>query len=354
MKRIIGILVMLLITNAASLSAIGLEVAINEDRGAPLVGFIQSLIDSASPGDTINIPSGIYYEHIVINKPLILIGENRDTTIIDGSGIASVVYINANNVTISGFTIQNSGNVQNSDFGIVGAEWQSPNYKNIVITNNKIINNCDGLYFTYYSYITITNNIISDNSHNGVYLNRRCDDAIVSENIINNNTWIGIEIVASDDTEIFDNTITNNQIGIASGYQSIVVNIHNNVIANNDWGIFFGATYDSNIYKNNIDANNIGILIDYVQNTKFEKNNFINNNCHATFERDIFDLFFGVKPRWKNNYWEGHSGFLPRQIPGILYIEFEDDYGNIIYHKEFSGRDYDLRPAKTPYDITTH
>ena len=42
-------------------------------------GYIQNLINNASDGDTIHIPSGIYYESIVINKSISLIGEDNES-----------------------------------------------------------------------------------------------------------------------------------------------------------------------------------------------------------------------------------------------------------------------------------
>ena len=45
---------------------------------------IQDAIDNASDGDTIYVYSGIYYENVVINKRINLIGEDRNGTIIDG------------------------------------------------------------------------------------------------------------------------------------------------------------------------------------------------------------------------------------------------------------------------------
>ena len=44
---------------------------------------IQESIDNANEGDTIYIRNGIYYETIVINKSITLIGEGEDKTIID-------------------------------------------------------------------------------------------------------------------------------------------------------------------------------------------------------------------------------------------------------------------------------
>lgn len=45
---------------------------------------IQEAIDNANDGDTIHISSGIYYEHIVVDKPLTIVGDGAESTIVDG------------------------------------------------------------------------------------------------------------------------------------------------------------------------------------------------------------------------------------------------------------------------------
>ena len=44
---------------------------------------IQSAIDAANPGDTIFVYSGTYNEYLYLEKTINLIGENKDTTLIN-------------------------------------------------------------------------------------------------------------------------------------------------------------------------------------------------------------------------------------------------------------------------------
>lgn len=71
---------------------------------------IQAAVDAASSGDTIFIYNGTYFENIVVDKSLILTGENRNITIINGDGSGDVVSINAGDCVISEFTVKNGSN----------------------------------------------------------------------------------------------------------------------------------------------------------------------------------------------------------------------------------------------------
>ena len=70
---------------------------------------IQDAIDNTSNGDTVFVFNGTYYENIIIYKSIILLGENKNTTIIDGDKKGDVVRVVSDEVTISGFTIINGG-----------------------------------------------------------------------------------------------------------------------------------------------------------------------------------------------------------------------------------------------------
>jgi len=72
---------------------------------------IQEAVFAANPGDTIYVRAGTYQERVNIFKNnLVLTGENKDTTILEGTGetYPTISINNADKIAITGFTIQNS------------------------------------------------------------------------------------------------------------------------------------------------------------------------------------------------------------------------------------------------------
>jgi len=139
---------------------------------------IQDAIDNASYCDTVFVydDSAPYFENVRINKRVNLIGENRNTTIINGINTKSytIVIYGMDNVFISGFTIIN---------GYEGI-WIASN--NTIIINNKI-------FFNRY----------------GVKIDRDYKDNIISDNIIVHNDYIGI----FDECRDSNNIVKGNVIG---------------------------------------------------------------------------------------------------------------------------------------------
>ncbi|MHA2390084.1 MAG: hypothetical protein ACXACW_15290, partial [Candidatus Hodarchaeales archaeon] len=99
---------------------------------------IQDAIKNASDGDTVFVfdDSSPYYGVVVINKSICLIGEDKNTTIIDGMHIENCVNVTADTVTISGFTIQNSCKGSTYDAGINIRETSNHIIQNNIIRNN--------------------------------------------------------------------------------------------------------------------------------------------------------------------------------------------------------------------------
>lgn len=74
---------------------------------------IQEAITDALDGDTISVSPGTYYENLVVNRNINIIGSGKDKTIIDGQQKGPVITINSGTITISGFTVQHG----KTDFG---------------------------------------------------------------------------------------------------------------------------------------------------------------------------------------------------------------------------------------------
>ena len=68
---------------------------------------IQDAIDNASAGDTVRVYSGTYYENLIIDKSLTIIGSGSSSTIISGNGIGEVAKIMADWTNITGLTFKN-------------------------------------------------------------------------------------------------------------------------------------------------------------------------------------------------------------------------------------------------------
>lgn len=215
--------------------------------------MIQDAIDSASNGDTIFVfdDSSPYYENVQIDRSISLLGENRTTTILDGSFFDDVVTVSADLVTIAGFTIQNAGGadyvvgvsvygdwctimdcyVVNNDFGIWLFESDNSSISHVTVSSYRnSISLGDWNEETVANYVTISDNVIV-NSHSGVQVGDFCleplivnnyiancfsgvyvfcDNATVSGNLFENNSE-PIHLSSSQGTKILNNTMDSNQ-----------------------------------------------------------------------------------------------------------------------------------------------
>ncbi len=148
---------------------------------------IQQGINAASPGDTVLVAAGTYYENIQMAEGVNLIGSGMDNTIIDGGGLTDVIKaLNINSFLIEGFSIRNS-NQGGSTPGNVGV-FMNP----ISSSGTKIIKYCDihnngkgiDLWNDFGGTIHVEYNIIRDNIYNGF-------DPYLGTTHLTNNTIVG-------------------------------------------------------------------------------------------------------------------------------------------------------------------
>src|SRR3989304_10298326 len=121
-------------------------------------GTIQEAINNAADGDTVFVLNGTYTGNVVVNKSISLIGQNKSTTSIDGGGAGSVVFVSSSNVSITNFTIQNSGSAAPS----AGIYINQAAFVNI--TGNDFRNNYFGMYLLNSTGAYVGSNTFFSNS----------------------------------------------------------------------------------------------------------------------------------------------------------------------------------------------
>lgn len=232
---------------------------------------IQKAIDSASPGATIYVKEGEYPEVITIKKPLTLMGENKNNTIINPTSQKNkyAIIIDSSNVIIKNFNIYNKASglytsviritkpnnqienciIHDTPIGITiwssnnkisnttfkgckdeGIALIGSNYftcEQNIITNCVFYNNCDGIELQRSSSNTIINCRFYDNTHAGIdAIDSSNNKNIISNCEIYNNTAYGIYISSSNNNQIINCEVYNNKI------ENIVFNKYskNNII----------------------------------------------------------------------------------------------------------------------------
>jgi len=272
-----------------------------DDSGGADYTEIQDAVNAASEDDIIYVYSGTY-ENILIEGSVLdkitLIGENRDTTIIDGGNSGHVIrafetQVSGNKIEIhiSGFTIKNAGG---NGFDCVSISYA----ENSTIMDNKILNGDvgEGIQLDHCSEITIQDNIITSCQGSGISL------SVTTESIIDNNL------------------IQNNQKGIHLSSNSNYNIISNNTIkSHTQYGVYIIQSTGNRIYYNDFTDND--------QNAQDSLTNYWSYNS-------------------KGNYWDDYTGYdynnddigdTPYDIPGDVnqdnyplgyFQELEEPAGN--------------------------
>jgi len=120
--------------------------------------FIQDGIDNTNNSDEVYVFNGTYFENIVVFNSIILKGEDKDNTTIDGRRQGTLVKITVNQVTLTGFTIKNSGSNPN-DAGI------SINSEENFVKINNIVDNNYGIRLVESNNTIFYNNFMNNNKH---------------------------------------------------------------------------------------------------------------------------------------------------------------------------------------------
>jgi parallel beta-helix repeat protein len=237
---------------------------------------IQAAINNATAGDTILVSAGMYNESLHINKSISLIGEDRDRTIINGQNNQFIVSIMAENVTIQGFTIECTLNLDpSSGIGMFLS-------KGSTISNDIVENSQQGINLTSSNNNTILGNIITNTQQGIAFWSSLINT--VSDNVITANSQGGIALTTSTNNLFSGNVISNNY--------------------GNYGGIYMYAS-GGNVFSGNTVANNypVGETISlYCYLNTFYDNNFYEAFQVSNNSINIWD--YGGQ----GNYWSNYAG----------------------------------------------
>jgi parallel beta-helix repeat protein len=279
---------------------------------------IRDAIDIANleiyDGDaTILVSNGIYNEYDLLIQNMLmsltLAGESSRTTTISGQSGFDCVWVNADNVTIKGLTIENS---------LAGIMlWGS----NCIVNNNNLTNNYYGIIVNGYYNNTVSDNTISKNGNRGIYLLKSSGDTIINNTVSTNG--YGILLLDSANAFLTNNSLTGNRYGFIVdgsglshfihnigtsntvdgkpiyylvnqtnlvvdpstfpniGYLGLVnstsISVKNLILSNRYQGVLFAYTTDSRIQNVTISKDYYGIFLISSNNTVISENKFIDN-----------------------------------------------------------------------------
>ena len=336
---VIGILILMLGVNIGSSFAGDVDVktisSVGFDGNTLYVGglgpnnytTIQSAIDDAVDGDTVFVydDSSPYYENIVVNKPINLFGEDRNTTVIHVVRGTTVVDIIADGVNVTGFTIEGEGN----NVGILIRR-----YSNSTISNNNISNCIFGIDLWESKNIIVSENFFDSCD---VSITSHGSGIVISGNTLNSSKTLDflgdITSFGGSNNIIVNNTLTNFKGRARKGMR--LEGVHHSVIKGNTFNGYdnmaihlYSSNFNNVISGNAFLNNGLGISVGFSMFNTICCNNFIGNNRNAGF------AFFSPFNTWDGNYWDK-----PRVLPYPIF-------GLLIPWVKF-----DWHPAKEPYDI---
>ena len=338
---------------------------------------IQTAIDAASPGDIVYVFNGTYFENVVVNKTMSLIGESVDTTVINAGGVGDTVYLTASWANITGFTITGSqaggieagirlrcahncnvsgNNVSGNGFGITLLPAH-----NSTIAHNNLFSNSDNIamYVSRSINTTIVHNTMS---RNGIYVDGDLLEHWNSHTIDTTNTVDGDPIyylkdavggtVPSDAAQVIlancsdwlveDLHVDNSSVAIQLGFSSNNT-IANNTAVRNRMGMLISDSRDNTVTGNNISDNYFGIII-----TGWEKNTVF----HNLFMNNTMQAVGSGSNQWDNgypsggNYWSDYVGTDDKLGPD-QDIPGSDGIGDTPYEQNF-GDGMDTYPLMGP------
>lgn len=323
--------------------------AVVEPGGAiPTIG---AALAAAGDGDTIRVRAGTYREPtLLVRRPVTILGDPG--AVLDGEGHRGLLVVEADDVTVQGLTLRNTGASQLEDraallvrnarrcrvlgntlrdafFGVylqdtAGCEvrdndvegpgsrqtlggngihvWQS---RDVRIAGNRVAGQRDGIYFEF-----VTGGHVAGNTSEG-------------------NARYGLHFMFSDDCRYEDNTFRANTSGIAVMYTRRVHMLRNRFEHNwggSAYGLLLKDITDSEIRENRFRSNTVGLYLEGANRIRVEGNTFDRNGWAIkllansqdnvitgnSFSGNAFDVGTNSRQNFSTftgNLWDRYRGY---------------------------------------------
>lgn len=311
---------------------------------------INKAIEKARSGDTIEVTRGVYNENVIISKSIYLRGINFPS--INGNKIGNVIFITADNVTIDGFEIKNSGRSSFEEYCGIKVEESV----GVIVRNNKLLDNSIGInYKKSYSGIIQDNYIMTSitdipvlgnaihcwnsdsllikrnkvrNHRDGIYL-EFVKESNIQENIVEDCKRYGLHFMFSHRDNYENNVFRRNGAGVAVMYSrqvKMLSNLFEYNISDISYGLLLKDISDGVIANNKFMKNSIAIYMDGANKLELKNNLFSENGMGIRivassannsilkndFKGNTFDVGTNGRSqnnKFENNYWDKYRGY---------------------------------------------
>ena len=312
---------------------------------------IKVAIQLAVNGDTIRIMPGIYKEgNLIVQKSITFIG--KDYPVLDGENKFEIFTIAANDVSIIGLRMINTGvgsindisainaldtkrlNVLNNQFEHTFFGIHLSNAKHCLIEGNTLHSNAqaehqigNGIHAWKSDSIVIRNNNVGGH-RDGIYF-EFVTNSLVEKNFSHHNMRYGLHFMFSHHDEYRSNTFQNNGAGVAVMYTKGVKMIANRFEDNwgsSSYGLLLKDIGDAEIRQNHFSRNTVAVYMEGTSRCQFTQNVFRGNgwavkiqaNCDEnvffknSFLSNTFDMATNgslVLNTVDANYWDKYEGY---------------------------------------------
>ncbi len=336
--------IMSVLLSALSMTpALAADVVVQPGKGA-----LARAIKIANPGDRLLLSTGDYSGGLTISKPLEIQGNGK--VHIEGTGVGSVLLIDAPDVTIAGLRLTGSGSEhQTIDSGVQltdnatnsvvrGNHIEGNLYgvdvhgaRNAIVEGNTIIGRQDrrmnrrgnGVYVWNAPGAQVRNNSVLY-GRDGIFVNSSKKNTFVNNRF--ENLRFAIHYMYADDSEVSGNVSIGNHLGYAIMFTSRIKIRNNTSIGDRDHGIMLNYANSAIVEGNIVRNGGKKCLFMYNANKNTMRNNHfegcpIGIHFTAGSERNemVGNSFIGNRTQvkyvgskdhvWAGNYWSDHSAY---------------------------------------------